>query len=120
MKMNITASVVLVGTKHTYNIGLVSRVMSNYGLGELILVAPRCEIDVDAYHGASGGNEPLKKLVRVSDWAQFLTIFPPGYRLGFYRRMDQPFTLGETPLQTAVETLRGENEARAVSFRPRR
>jgi tRNA C32,U32 (ribose-2'-O)-methylase TrmJ len=103
--MNITASVVLVGTKHTFNIGLVSRAMSNYGIDELILVEPRCEVDVDAYHGAAGGNDPLKKLVRVSSWEQFLKLFPPGYRLGFFRRMDQPFVLAEFPLHHAVETM---------------
>ncbi|WP_251977384.1 RNA methyltransferase [Salinicola avicenniae] len=49
--------IVLIGTSHPGNIGGAARAMRNMGLGDLALVAPRCEPhDQEAYSRASGAN----------------------------------------------------------------
>jgi tRNA/rRNA methyltransferase len=53
--------VVLVGTKHSGNVGSVARAMKNFGLDDLILVAPRCEVDRQAYALASHASDVLER-----------------------------------------------------------
>jgi len=52
--------IVLIGTSHPGNIGAVCRAMKNMGLGDLALVAPRCEIQTsDSIARASGADALL-------------------------------------------------------------
>ena len=59
--------VVLVGTKHSGNIGAVARTCSNFNVKNLILVNPLCEIDDHAYERATKGRFYLDNAIIVSD-----------------------------------------------------
>lgn len=52
--------IVLVRTKESANVGAAARAMLNFGLDDLWLVAPRCQIDHRAYALASHAGEVLK------------------------------------------------------------
>lgn len=58
--------IVLVGTKESANVGAVARAMFNFGLDDLVLVAPRCVIDARAHALATHAAELLERL-RVVD-----------------------------------------------------
>lgn len=51
--------IVLVETKYSGNIGLVARVMKNFGVKDLWLVNPRAELNKEAYARAVAGREIL-------------------------------------------------------------
>jgi tRNA/rRNA methyltransferase len=51
--------IILVGTKHSGNIGSAARAMKNFGLSELVLAAPRCSLDRQAYALASHAEDVL-------------------------------------------------------------
>jgi tRNA/rRNA methyltransferase len=53
--------IILAGTKYPGNIGSVARSMNNFGLRELRLAAPQCEIEDDAYRMAKRGKSILEK-----------------------------------------------------------
>ena len=53
-------SIVLVNTKTSANIGATARAMNCMGLKDLILVAPRCQIDRNAFNLAVGSEEILQ------------------------------------------------------------
>jgi tRNA/rRNA methyltransferase len=57
-----------VGTKHSGNVGSVARAMKNFGLSDLVLAAPRCRIDRQAYALASHAGDLLES-ARVVDRA---------------------------------------------------
>ena len=49
----------LVRPKHAGNVGAAARAMKNFGLDELVLVAPRCRVDREAYALASHAGDVL-------------------------------------------------------------
>ena len=51
--------IVLVGTTHAGNAGAAARAMKVMGLESLVLVAPRCQLDEEAYARASGAVDVL-------------------------------------------------------------
>lgn len=51
--------VVLVRPKHPGNVGAAARAMKNFGLSEMVLVAPRCRIGREAYALASHAGDVL-------------------------------------------------------------
>lgn len=51
--------VVLVRPKHAGNVGAAARAMKNFGLDELVLAAPRCRVDREAYALASHAADVL-------------------------------------------------------------
>jgi tRNA/rRNA methyltransferase len=51
--------IVLVRPKHAGNIGAAARAMKNFGLDELVLAAPRCRVDREAYALASHAGDVL-------------------------------------------------------------
>ena len=59
--------VVLVQPKHPGNIGACARVMMNMGIGDLVVVAPRCDIDREAWSMAAGAAELLERARIVDD-----------------------------------------------------
>ncbi len=79
-------SVVLVRPKYPRNIGLVSRVLCNYGVERLVLVTPQCELDIEAKQGAAQGQKPLDNVVIYSSWEEFYKHEPDGLRVAFSRR----------------------------------
>jgi tRNA/rRNA methyltransferase len=52
-------AIILAGTKHPGNIGSAARAMFNMGLDQMILAAPKCEINDESYRMAKGGNGVL-------------------------------------------------------------
>ncbi|WP_045737897.1 RNA methyltransferase [Xanthomonas sp. MUS 060] len=52
---------VLVGTQHPGNIGAAARAMKTMGLARLVLVAPECSVDVDAYRRSAGAEDLLQQ-----------------------------------------------------------
>jgi tRNA/rRNA methyltransferase len=52
-------AVILVGVKYPGNIGAAARALANMGLGDLRLVAPRCEVDEEARRMARVGGRIL-------------------------------------------------------------
>ncbi|CBA16411.1 RNA methyltransferase [Xanthomonas albilineans] len=52
---------VLVGTQHPGNIGAAARAMKTMGLARLVLVAPECSVDVDAYRRSAGAEDVLQQ-----------------------------------------------------------
>ena len=79
-------SVVLARPKYPRNIGQVSRAMTNTGFQNLILVAPQCEIDIEAREGAARGQGPLSNLTQYNSWDEFYSAEPDGLRVAFSRR----------------------------------
>ncbi|MEX2542225.1 MAG: RNA methyltransferase [Trueperaceae bacterium] len=53
--------IILVATKHSGNVGSVARAMKNFGLVDLVLVAPRCRLDRQAYALASHAADVLDR-----------------------------------------------------------
>ena len=70
--------IVLVSTKYPRNIGMVSRIMCNYGLSDLFLISPACELDEKARQGAAQGQSPLRNAKIYKDWDSFVEANPPG------------------------------------------
>lgn len=59
--------VVLVSPKESGNVGSVARAMKNFGLHDLVLVAPRCALDRTAYALASHAGDVLDAATVVGD-----------------------------------------------------
>ncbi len=78
--------IVLVSPKYPRNVGLVARAMENFAVQRLILVAPQCEINLEAHQGAAQGQGPLEKHTLYRSWDEFFSREPEGLRLGFSRR----------------------------------
>lgn len=78
--------IVLVRPKYPRNIGMVSRIMANFGLEQLFLVAPQNEIDEEARQGAAQGQGPLSHSKIYTDLASFFQNEPDGIRVAFSRR----------------------------------
>src|SRR5262245_57603983 len=57
-------AIILVGTKHAGNVGAVARAMTNMGLSDLRLVAPRCTVDEEAARRARAGTPLLERARR--------------------------------------------------------
>jgi len=74
--MNDTPSdglrIVLVRPKSSENVGAAARAMKNFGLSELVLVAPRCRIDKSARALASHAGDVLDRATIVSDLGEAL------------------------------------------------
>jgi len=59
--------IVLVGPKFPGNVGAVARSMANFGLRDLVLVNPSCELDDDAFRRAKHGSFILDNARIVHD-----------------------------------------------------
>lgn len=62
--------IILVGTKESANVGAVARAMLNFGLDDLVLVAPRCAIDARARALATHAGEVLDRARVMSTLAE--------------------------------------------------
>jgi tRNA/rRNA methyltransferase len=78
--------VVLVRPKYPRNVGLVSRILCNYSIDHLILVAPQCEINEEAHQGAAQGQGPLRSAKIYSSWDEFIAAESNGLRIALSRR----------------------------------
>lgn len=79
-------NIVLVASKYPRNIGLVSRIMSNYGVKRLILVRPQCELNEEAKQGAAQGQTALENVTIYKTWEEFYSTESDGPRIAFSRR----------------------------------
>ncbi|SHH33748.1 tRNA (cytosine(32)/uridine(32)-2'-O)-methyltransferase TrmJ [Ferrimonas marina] len=59
--------IVLVGTSHSGNIGSAARAMKTMGLSQLVLAAPRTEVDGHSMALAAGASDVLKNMVVTED-----------------------------------------------------
>ncbi len=78
--------IVLVRPKYSRNVGMVARAMSNYGVQQLILIEPRCEINQDAREGASHAQPQIEKAMIYPHWQRFYDWEPEGIRIAFSAR----------------------------------
>jgi tRNA/rRNA methyltransferase len=78
--------IVLVRPKYARNVGMVARAMSNYGIEQLILIEPRCEIDQEAKEGAAHAQPQLEKMMIYPHWQRFYDWEPEGIRIAFSAR----------------------------------
>jgi tRNA/rRNA methyltransferase len=53
-------SVVLLEPQHPGNIGSAARVMANFGFSKLVLINPKCEVDIEARRFAKNAQKVLK------------------------------------------------------------
>ncbi len=60
--------------------------MSNFGQERLVLLDPKCELDVDARQGAAQGQQPLTECVTYRSWEDYAEHEPDGTRIAFSRR----------------------------------
>jgi len=81
--------VVLVRTKYARNVGMVARAMSHYGMNQLILIEPRCELDEEAREGAAHAQEVLQKATIYPHWQRFYDWEHEGIRIAFSARDGQ-------------------------------
>ena len=83
---NHLIQVVLVGSLYSRNVGSVSRAMANTGAGRLILINPKCEINLEARQGAAGAQTRLLESTVYSNWNDFFSNEPDGCRIAFSAR----------------------------------
>ncbi len=93
--------VVLVSSKYPRNIGLVSRILSNFGVEQLILVTPQCELTEEAKQGAAQGQAALANCKIYQTWNEFHSSEPNGLRIGFSRRQGK--RRASEPLETLLK-----------------
>ena len=79
-------NVVLVRPKYPRNIGMAARALANFSVNRLILIDPKCELDVEAREGAAQAQEPLQKVTQYKNWEDFYAKEPEGPRIAFSRR----------------------------------
>ncbi len=60
--------------------------MTNMGFSDLILIAPQCEINIEAQEGAARAQGPLENLITYESWEEFFEKEEDGLRIGFSRR----------------------------------
>lgn len=85
--MNIPqVSVVLVRPQYPFNIGATARAMQNTGFQRLVLIAPACEIDVEARQGAASAQEVLARRETYNSLEEFYRNEGEGVRVAFTRR----------------------------------
>lgn len=80
-KLAIDLRVVLVRSIYERNVGAVSRAMANMGVKKLILIAPQCELGIEAQKAAATGQEAMAESVVYTDWPEFYENEPRGLQL---------------------------------------
>lgn len=83
-KFNII--VVLVKTLYDRNIGSASRVMSNMGYDNLILISPQCNVTYEAQLAAATGQTALQNRKIYATWEEFYKSEVEGVRIAFTAR----------------------------------
>lgn len=78
--------VVLVRSEYAKNVGACARAMANMGAERLILIDPRCELDIEARQGAAGAQRVLADAIIYPDWKAFFAAEGDGLRIGLTRR----------------------------------
>lgn len=76
-------SIVLMRPQGSFNIGATARAMQNMGLDRLVIVEPRCEIDVQARMGAAAAQGLLARRIHYSSLQEFYLEEGDGIRIAF-------------------------------------
>lgn len=82
----VSPRIILARTLHDSNIGAVSRVMSNMGSKELLLLNPECELTYSAQQAAATGQQALRAARTYKSWDDLLTNETEGLRIGLTAR----------------------------------
>ena len=61
-------SIVLMRPIYPRNIGMCARALSNMGGGDVICIAPQCELDDEMKEGAAGAQDQLQRLKIYDDF----------------------------------------------------
>ncbi len=101
--MQPTINIVLVKSHYSRNVGSVSRVMANMGAQKLILVAPECEINLEARQGAAGAQTHLLESTQYKSWKDFFHSEPHGLFVAFCARGKKD--LDPIPLEKRIEKI---------------
>ena len=88
-------SIVLVGVENQGNLGAVARVMANFGLQELLLVKPACQIGKEALDRASHAKSILLRSKRA-DSLEVLKNFD--YSVGTTSKLGTDYNIHRSPL----------------------
>ncbi len=96
-------TVVLVRPQYPFNIGASARAMQNMGLKRLVVIAPACEIDVQAREGAASAQEVLARRESYSSLEEFYKTEGEGLRIAFTRRDGL-----RRPVQSFIEFVKSE------------
>ncbi|MCB0349562.1 MAG: RNA methyltransferase [Bdellovibrionales bacterium] len=110
--MQIPIHVVLVKSHYSRNVGSVSRVMANMGANRLILVAPECEIDLQARQGAAGAQTHLLEHTLYKTWDDFYKSEPAGVFVAFCARGKKD--LDPLPLEERVQHIQNDSSAKGL------
>lgn len=78
---NIDLRVVLVRSLYERNVGATSRAMANMGVSKLILIAPQCELTIEAQKAAATGQYALQNKTIYSSWDEFYEKEPRGIQI---------------------------------------
>jgi len=101
--------IVLVRPKKSENVGAAARAMKNFGLNELVLVAPRCRIDAGARALASHAGDVLDAALVVPDLDAALRDVR--WAVGASARPRASQAVREFPPDEAIATLPAEGGA---------
>ena len=109
--------IVLVGPKFPGNVGAVARSMANFGLRDLVLVNPSCELDDDAYRRAKHGSFILDSARTVGSLDEALEgCFLAAGTSGVTTKGDNNYTRIPVPVREFAENARGYKERIAFVF----
>lgn len=73
--------IVLVRSIYERNIGSTSRAMANMGISQLILIAPQCELTIEAQKAAATGQQGLQNRIVYANWDEFLANEPHSLKI---------------------------------------
>ncbi|OLS23310.1 MAG: putative tRNA/rRNA methyltransferase [Candidatus Heimdallarchaeota archaeon LC_2] len=103
-------SIIVVGIKHSGNLGALARLCSNYGVSKLIAVAPECDIDDEAYQRATWGRPYLDNLIIVNNLdetkSHVETLIGLSARIGGYNNLSRS-SISVKDIPTNVSTYSG-------------
>lgn len=109
--------IVLVGPKFPGNVGAIARSMANFGLRDLVLVNPSCELDDDAFRRAKHGSFILESARIVSSMDEALEdCFLVAGTSGVTTKGDSNYTRIPVPAREFAEGCRGYQDKIALVF----
>ncbi len=109
--------IVLVGSKFPGNVGAIARSMTNFGLRDLVMVNPSCELDDDAFRRAKHGSFLLDDVKIVSSLDEalegcFLTVGTSGITT----KGDNNYTRIPVPIREFADRCQGYEDKIAFVF----
>lgn len=103
--------VVLVRTKYSGNIGAAARAVANMGADRLILIDPKCPLDIRAKEMAAGAQEKLAAVQTFASWGDFYKCEGTGVRIALSHRCGRRRRI--FPLEETLERLSAVSDKQA-------